>query len=248
MRTPGDISKSMMTLEELRAAAPPGTDIEAFLDALGVPHGGGLVPRLLVEQALGLRASGPSAAAPHSAVVVARKTFDRAGIDVASATRTRGWTIVLVAREQRRIYNELHEDDPVAWPAIDLAPGAAYEAKLYFASKRHLSAAHFLVSGLDRAPDDRLFVFVLVPGERVWLATARELRMLQRAQDDDVGDSKTKMKKKFGRVGASASKPGRSVVKVWFPVGNTSFDAEEQIRDERGRQVLPIESRGGRAR
>lgn len=237
-----------MNLDELRRLAPPGADVEAFLAALGVPHGGGLVPRHLVERALGLREDGDPVAHRSDgdpAISIARALFDRAAITVASAVLKRGWTVHLAAREHRRIFNEFHEEDPATWPSVELHVGEPVEAKLYLASKRHLSAAHFLVSGLDRADADRLFVFVLIPGARVWLATARELRMLQHAHDEQDG-ARAKMKTKFGRVGAS--KVGRNPVKVWFPVGNTSFDAEHQIRDAQGRHVLPIVAYGGKAR
>lgn len=238
----------MMNLDDLRAAAPPGADVEAFLDALGIPHGGGLVARVMVERALGLGDGDARRSGGAPAIAVARTVFERAGINMPAAVLKRGWNVELVARQHRRIYSELHEEDPRAWPAIDLREGVPLGAKLYLASKRNMSTAHFLVSGLDAAPDDRLFIFVLVPEERVWLATARELRMLQRVQDDDVGDEKAKMKKKYGRVGASRAKLGRSAVKVWFPVGNTSFDAEYQIRDRDGQHVLPIVQHGGRER
>jgi hypothetical protein len=233
-----------MTLDELRRAAPEGADVEAFLDALGVPHGGGLVPRHLVERALGLvEKTELEGEAP--AVAIARSVFERAEIGVAGAELKRGWTLRLAAREPRRIFNELHEEDAKLWPAIELRVGELVEAKLYLASRRHLSAAHFLVSGLDRAEPNRLFIFVLVPDARVWMATAQQLRMLQHAHDEPL-EAKTKLKTKFGRVGAS--KVGRNPVKVWFPIGNTSFDAEFQIRDVEGRHVLPIVARGGKAR
>lgn len=237
-----------MTLDELRSVAPKGTDVVAFLDALGIPHGGGLVSRVHVERALGLRARDGEADADAPAIAVVRRVLRPAAIEVRGATLKRGWTIVLAARERRRIYNDLHEEDPQRWPALELAPGVPLEAKLYLASKRHLSAAHFLVSGLEASSDDRLFIFVLIPEERVWLATKRELRMLQDAHDQDEGDAKAKMKKKYGRVGASLGSAPRRALKVWFPVGHTSFDVEEQIHDAEGNLVLEIIARGGRPR
>ncbi len=247
-KSPDPIGSSLMTLDELRAVAPEGTDVVAFLDALGIPHGGGLVSRVHVERALGLRGAHSAEQQDAAPITVLRKVLRPAAIDVQSATRRRGWKIVLAAREHRRVYNELHEEDSERWPAVELLPGSPLEAKLYLASKRHLSAAHFLVSGLDAAPDDALFIFVLVPEERVWLATKRELRMLHDVHDDDEGGAKVKMKKKYGRVGASQGNARRRALKVWFPVGNTSFDIEEQIHDAHGKLVLNIVQRGGRPR
>lgn len=251
MRKPTDVSTSdpelraaLITLDDLQALVPAGTDVVALLRALGVPHGGGLVPRLIFERALGLhQQAGATPDAP--AIDVVRRLLARAGIVVSRAERSRGWTIELsAASEPRYIYNELHEERPRTWPAIDLPPGKSRTAKVYLASKRHLGAAHFLLSGLDDLPDDQVFVFVLVPDERVWLATARDLRMLQRAHDADDARAKKKLKMKFGRVGVTARRPGQPT-KVWFPVGNTSFDAEHQIRDSRGVQVLALVGRGG---
>lgn len=231
-----------MTLSELRAASPPGTDVVKLLDAAKIPHGGGLVPRAPVERLLGLR---PDVRVEVPAVDLLRALLRPAQIELRDAKLTRGWRILIAATKPRQIFHPLlHAEDPVRWPAVDLPAGQPIEAKLHLATARRASAAHFLVSGLDTFPDDQLFVFVLVAEPRLWIATRRELLLIEQAQ----GKNQIDFKKRFGRVGALRRNAVRRALRLWFPVSATSWDVEQQVRDAHGARVLKTIERGGRPR
>lgn len=221
------LSKLLMTIDELRAAAPAGTDVVAFLDALRIPHGGGLVSRAQVERALG----STDAVADPPAIDVLRRVLAHAKIDVVSTTFKRGWTVVIAAREPRRISFNPLDEEPSPYAAVELRVGVPVEAKLYLTSARHLSAAHFVVSGLDTARDDALFFFVSVEDKRVWVATRQVLVALEESCRTDT--KRVGAKEGHTLVGVTPRNESRRALRLWFPVGKTAFDLEDQVRDER---------------
>jgi hypothetical protein len=218
---------------------PKGVRARALLKAYGIPIVDHHYSATALERALAgvnslpdKRAAAPSETA-FDPVDVLRDALSPAGVQVITATKSKGWHITVAAAPDPRLVMTVEFDGDINHPCPPIAIGSdPVRARLYFVRTRHSGGAYFVASKLDDTPE--LHFFVLLSESRVWVA-GRDVLYAFLTEDRKHGslvDEKTE------NVRTAVFDKAPSALRVWFPKGDTSFDLEVQLRDEHREPVL----------
>lgn len=147
------------------------------------------------------------------------------GLRVIDSRRGHPLVFTLTSAEVLRIGQpEIPVEDKSAFAPLQMHPGHRVQAAVYIAKKRTTGAAAFHIAGLD---DDAkivtpLYVFVLIPEKRVWIALRRELQAFRDVVE--TAERRAFFTKATGRPGG---------LRVRWPMRITDFDASQRVVREK---------------